>query len=146
MTHFGRQFTLKILSKPSSRLGSTNRDLDCKYECLLVSTEHLALDGSILPPILVEQRLLDFGVGGVCQLSEYIVVPKRQEMWKTFAFSFLRNCPRPLVQVWKIGLLFAAPRFQNKQLNFPNKQSHPKCQKMIHRKANHQHKIISYLA
>ena len=40
----------------------------------------------MLPPVLVEQRLLDFCVGGVSQLSKYIVVPKRHEMWKILHF------------------------------------------------------------
>ena len=80
-SYLGTQFTLKISSKPSSKLGSTYRDLEdkpSKTDGICISNEHITFDTSMMPPILVEEGLLDFCVSGVCQLSEYIVVPKKK--------------------------------------------------------------------
>ena len=51
-TYLGIQFTLKILSKPSSMLGSTNRDLDYKHNkgmsCLLINHLYWLNSGSLI--------------------------------------------------------------------------------------------------
>ena len=78
----------------------------------------------MLPPVLVEQRLLDFCVGGVRQLSKYIVVPKIQEMWKdknvdNFAFSFLTNCRQPLVPSLENRATFCSSPLPKQTAKFP---------------------------